>query len=193
MNKSRAFILTLAIFIILACSFTSGSPAAPTAISIPPTTAPDMSAATQQAQDQMATFVAQTVAAQQPAATDTPVPALVEPPTATAALALPNTPANLVGSASCTKVVANSYTVYKFVFVANLTWEDRSGNETAFELLKDGQLLATLDADTTTYKDVLTFTTPYKRPTQIALYTIQAINAAGKSEAVELSVSANCR
>ncbi len=190
MNKSRAFGLVLAIFVILACSVT-GSPTAPTAISVPPTTAPDMSAATQQAQDQMATFVAQTVAAQQSAATETSVPATAVPEATTPAL--PNAPANLVGSASCTKVVANSYTVYKFVFVANLTWEDRSGNETAFELLKDGNLLATLDADTTTYKDVLTFTTPYKRPTQMALYTIQAINASGKSEAVELSVSANCR
>jgi hypothetical protein len=152
-----------------------------------------MSAATQQAQDQMATFVAQTVAAQQPAVTDTPVPALVEPPTATAALALPNAPANFVGSSSCTKVVAHSYTEYKFVFVANLTWEDRSGDETAFEISKDGNLLATLDADTTEYQDTLTFMTPYKRPTQMAVYTIQAINAAGKSKAVEVSVSANCR
>lgn len=187
MNKSRAFGLVLAIFVILACSVT-GSPTVPTAISVPPTTAPDMSAATQQAQDQMATFVAQTVAAQQPIVTDTPVP-----PPATATPALPNPPANFVGSASCTKIVANSYTVYKFVFLVNLVWDDRSNNETAFEISKDGKLLVTLDADTKTYKDSLTFTTPYKHPTQMALYTIQAVNAAGKSEAVKLELSATCR
>jgi len=191
MKKNLVFGLILAVFVILACSVT-GSPAAPTTPPPPPETVPDTSA-TQQAQDQMATFVALTVAAQQPVATETSAPALVEPPTATAALSLPNAPANLVGSASCTKVVANSYTVYKFVFVANLTWDDRSGNETAFELLKDGQLLATLDADTTTYKETLTFTTPYKRPTQSAVYTVQAVNAAGKSEAVEITLSAACR
>jgi hypothetical protein len=141
----------------------------------------------------MATFVAQTVAAQQPAVTETSVPALVEPLTATVVLSLPNAPANFVGSASCTKLIAHSTTEYKFVFVANLVWEDRSGDETSFELLKDGKLLVTLDADTTEYQDSLTFMTPYKHPTQMALYTIRAVNAAGKSEAVELSLSATCR
>lgn len=193
MNKSRAFILTLAVFIVLACSFTASPPPAPTPNSVPPTSEQNTGADPQQAQDQMATFVAQTVAAQQPVVTETSAPALVEPPTATEALALPNAPANLVGSASCTKVVANSYTVYKFVFVANLTWDDRSGDETAFEIRKDGEFLVTLDANTTTYKETLTFTTPYKRPTQSAVYTVQAVNAAGKSEAVELTLSAACR
>lgn len=188
MNRNLVFGLTAAILVILACSVTSGSPVAPTAASVPPTVQPDMSAATQQAQDQMATFVAQTVAAQLPAVTDTPVP-----PPATEAPALPNPPVSFYASATCTKVIAHSTTEYKFVFVTNLTWEDRSSNETAFEILKDGKLLATLDADTTEYQDSVTFMTPYKHPTQMALYTIQAINAAGKSKAVEVSVSATCR
>ena len=61
MKRNPVLGLVLVIFLTLACSFTSS---APTAVSVPPTAAPDTSAVTQQAQDQMATFVAQTVEAQ---------------------------------------------------------------------------------------------------------------------------------
>lgn len=189
MNRNLVLGLTLAIFVILACSFTSGAPIVPA--EVPPTTVPNEVEPTQQPQDQMATFVAQTVEAQQAAATEPPVQATLTP--TTAAPVLPKAPANFYANSTCTKVVAHSFTEYKFVFTTNLTWEDRSDNETAFEISKDGKLLATLDADTTKYQDTLTFMTPYKHPTQMALFTIQAINAAGKSEAVEVSVSPTCR
>ncbi|MBI3176179.1 MAG: hypothetical protein HYZ25_20845 [Chloroflexi bacterium] len=187
MNRNLVPVLALVTFLILACSFTSSTP---TEVSAPPTDAPDTSADSQQSQDQMATFVAQTVEAQQPVATETPLP--VEATPTPAAPALPNAPANFYADATCTKVVAHSYTVYKYVYVAYLHWDD-SSDETSFELNKDGNLLATLDANTTEYKDTITISTPYKRYSANYTYTIQAVNAAGKSEAVEVFVTITCR
>ena len=187
MNKNRLFGLALAIFVILACSVSTGTP--PT--SVPPISAPNTVAATQQVQDQLATFVAQTVEAQQPAATDTPVAAAATP--TTAAPALPKAPANFVADATCTKVIAHSYTDFKYVFVAYFHWDDRSSDETGFEINKDANLLATLDANATEYKDTFTITTPYKRYSANVTYTIQSINAAGKSEAVEIFLTLTCR
>ena len=188
MKRNPVLGLVLVIFLTLACSFTSS---APTAVSVPPTAAPDTSAVTQQAQDQMATFVAQTVEAQQPAATETPIP--VEATATLAAAAAPNAPANFVVNATCTKTVAHSYVNYKYIFVANLSWDDSSGNETGFEINRDGDLLASLDAGVTEYKDTITITTPYKRYSANYTYTIQAVNAAGKSEAAEVFVTITCR
>jgi hypothetical protein len=185
MNRNRVLVLTLAIFLILACSMTGGTPtsapAVPPADTIVPTAA----------QELLGTFVAQTVEAQQPAATDTPVP--VEATPTTAAPALPNSPLNFYVDATCTKVVAHSYTVYNYVFVANMHWDDRSDNETGFEITKDGNPLATLDANTTEYKDTFNITTPYKRYSANVTYAIQTINEAGTSEAVEASVTITCR
>jgi hypothetical protein len=185
MNRNLVIGLTLAIFVILACSVTS----------VPPTTAPPVvpntAAAPRVDQNQMATFVAQRVEAQQPAVTDTPVPELSTP--TTVAPVLPKAPANFFANATCTKLIAHSYTVYKYVFVANLTWDAQSSNATGFEINKDGVLLATLDANTKEYKDTATITTPYKRYTASATYTIQSINAAGKSEPVEVFVTLTCR
>lgn len=76
MNRNLVLGLTLAVFVILACSMVSGAPTAATEI---PATAPDTSAATPQTQDQMATFVAQTVEAQQPVATETSAPTAIPP------------------------------------------------------------------------------------------------------------------
>lgn len=188
MSKNPVLGLALAVFLMLACSFMSGAPAT---VSAPPTAAPDTSAGTQQAQDQMATFVAQTVEAQQPLATETLIP--VEATATLVAPSLPNAPEKFYADATCTKVIAHSYTVYKYVYVAYLHWEDHSGNETSFELNKDSNLLAALDANTTEYKDTITITTPYKRYNANYTYTIQAVNEAGKSEAVELFVTITCR
>lgn len=185
MNRNRVLVLTLAIFLILACSISGGvptsGPAIPPADTIVPTAA----------QDLMSTFVAQTVEAQQPAATDTPVAAAATP--TTAAPALPKAPANFVADATCTKVVAHSYTDYKYVFVAYFHWDDRSSDETGFEINKDGNLLATVDANATEYKDSFTITTPYKRYNANVTYTIQSINEVGKSEAVEVFITITCR
>jgi hypothetical protein len=138
----------------------------------------------------MATFVAQTVEAQQPVATETPIP--VEATATMVPPSLPNMPANFFVNATCTKVVANSYVVYKYVYVAYLKW-DASSDGTGFEINRDGDLLATLDANTTEYKDTITITTPYKRYSANYTYTIQAVNAAGKSEAAEMFVTITCR
>jgi hypothetical protein len=185
MNRNRVLVLTLAIFLILACSMTGGAPTPapvmPPADTIVPTSA----------QELLGTFVAQTVEAQQPTATDTPVPVEVAP--TTAAPALPNSPLNFYVDATCTKVVAHSFTVYSYVFVANLHWDDRSSNETGYEITKDGNLLATLDANTTTYQDTFNITTPYKRYSANVTYAIQSTNEAGSSEAVESYVTITCR
>ena len=188
MNRNLVPVLALVTFLILACSFTSGTP---TAAPVPPTNPPDTSADSQQSQDQMATFVAQTVEAQQPVATEPPIPVEATATMAVSA-AVPNAPAKFYADSTCTKVVAHSYTVYKYVYVAYLHWDDVS-DETSFELNKDGNLLATLDANTTEYKDTITITTPYKRYSANYTYTIQAVNAAGKSEAVEVFVTITCR
>jgi len=70
MTKNRALILTLAISLVLACSISLGAP--PSATPAPTITA--VSTFTEVPQDQIATFVAQTVEAQQPAATEPPPP-----------------------------------------------------------------------------------------------------------------------
>ena len=83
MNKNRAFVLTLAISVILACSVTMGAPTASTPTAVPPTIVPNTVATTTQTPDQLGTFVAQTLEAQQPTSTEAPPPTAV-PPTAPA-------------------------------------------------------------------------------------------------------------
>jgi len=73
----KMFVLAIFMMFILACL-----PASPTQNPFPPTTAPNTGGATAQPQNQMATFVAQTVEAQPPAATQ---PAATQAPTATTA------------------------------------------------------------------------------------------------------------
>jgi hypothetical protein len=75
----KTFVIAILTMFILAC----GLPALSTTQSpVPPTTAPNTGGATAQPQNQMATFVAQTVEAQPPAATQ---PAATQAPTATTA------------------------------------------------------------------------------------------------------------
>lgn len=80
MNRKLAFGLSMVVFVILACSVATGAPPVSTEI---PATVPNMEAATPQMQDQMSTFVAQTVEAQQSAATETLIPATAVPFTPT--------------------------------------------------------------------------------------------------------------
>jgi hypothetical protein len=94
MNKNRALVLTLAISLILACSASLGTPPASTPTSAPPTTAPNTVTATAQVQDQLGTFVAQTVEAQ-PTSTEAAAPTAV-PPTAQAT-PIPFTPSQWNG------------------------------------------------------------------------------------------------
>lgn len=188
MNRNLVLGMSLAILVILACSFTSGGPTGPA--EVPPTTVPNKVEPTTPSQDQMATFVAQTVEAQQPLATETPIPPAATP--TLAAPVLPKAPGNFSVDATCTKIVAHSYTVYKYVFVAYMHW-DAVSSVTGFEINKDGDLLTTMESNATEYKDTFTITTPYKRYNAEVTYTIQAVNEAGKSEAAEVYVTVTCR
>ena len=123
-----------------------------------------------------------------------PTDALVVPPTPTmAAPVLPKMPTNFYINATCTKVIAHSFVDYKYVFVARMQWDAVSSGVTGFEVNKDGVLLAALDANATEYEDSITILTPYKRYSAEVIYTIQAVNEAGKSEAAEVYVTITCR
>jgi hypothetical protein len=75
-SMKKIFVISIITLIILACGVPALAPN-----SAPPTSAPDIAATSAQSQNQMATFVAQTVQAQPPAPTQTPAATAV-PPTA---------------------------------------------------------------------------------------------------------------
>ncbi|BAP55042.1 hypothetical protein THII_0745 [Thioploca ingrica] len=64
-----------------------------------------------------------------------------------------------------------------------LSWNDNSDNETGFKIVRDGKLLSTTAANTTTYQD-----SPLKCGTEYT-YSVTAINAVGDSSATTLTVS----
>ncbi len=129
--------------------------------------------------------------------TKTPVPtntfAPSKTPTFTPPPSLPNAPEKFYADAACSAVIAHSYVYYKYEYVAYLHWTDQSDNETGFEITRNGDLVTTVEPNTKEYKDTFTITTPYKRYDVTATYTIQSINAAGKSEIVELFITLTCR
>lgn len=89
-------------------------------------------------------------------------------PTAEAAATVPSRPGDLQFFFVCTVDTATT----------TLNWVDTSNNETGFQLYRNGVLLVTLPANTTSYVDVA----PATRGTSF-LYRLVAYNAVGESAA----------
>lgn len=132
-----------------------------------------------------------------PTETPTPLPP-TETPTPTPAPPAP--PEDFEARANCKKVVVkhteewDGWLFYwnetNYDFVADLSWEDKSDNETGFEIFKDGVSIKTLDADTTEFRDA--FTVP-QATTGNVIYLIQSFNDVGKSTRVEIKVTYVCQ
>ena len=132
-----------------------------------------------------------------PTETSTPLPP-TETPTPTPAT--PGAPDFFQANASCKKVTVKhteeigGYLFYwletNYDFIADLSWDDKSDNESGFEILKDGKSIKTLDADTTEFRDTATFP---QATTGNVVYTIRSFNDVGKSETMEITVQYICR
>jgi hypothetical protein len=108
------------------------------------------------------------------------------PPTPTPSA--PAAPSNFKGTASCSPIPA---TLTLAVHVT-LTWTDVANNEDGYRIYRDGTLLATLEADSTSFEDDTTLPvvpailTPLPPPS--VKYGIEAFNAAGKSDRKNVSL-----
>lgn len=101
----------------------------------------------------------------------TPTPTSTPTPTATPTLAPPNAPENVSASKACTPLVLPQY-----LLVSIITWDDKSNNETGFNVYRNGALLTTVGPNITTWND--TFPINMGMP---VTYGVEAVNAAGVS------------
>ena len=114
------------------------------------------------------------------------LPEFPAPPTPTPSI--PAAPTNFKGSVSCSPIPA---TLTLAVHVT-LTWTDVAANEDGYHIYRDGTLLATLDADTTSFEDDTTLPvvpailTPLPPPS--VKYGIEAFNEAGSSNRKNVNV-----
>lgn len=100
-----------------------------------------------------------------PLPSDTPIATPTATPTATPAPVPPDAPDNLSVSDSCTGSGLD----------VTLSWSDNSANESGFRVYRDGSLLATLSANTTSYSESAPHTnTGYS-------YAVEAFNSVGSS------------
>jgi hypothetical protein len=114
------------------------------------------------------------------------LPEYPQPPTPTPSL--PANPKSFKVDFSCTLTM--SPILHNNVHV-DMTWNDVANNENGYYIYRDGDLLATLDADSTSYSDdttmvglIIAGSTPPK-----ITYAVQAFNDAGKSDKVTKSIS----
>lgn len=101
-------------------------------------------------------------------------------PTASAS-GLPAAPTGLKYNYSCAFNADASYTI-----TVALSWSDRSDNEQGFYVYRNGTLIATLAAGTTTYTDIFVGTA-----SQLNSYQIAAFNATGQMLGNAQSFSCN--
>lgn len=121
-------------------------------------------------------------------ASSTPQPTSLPDTPPAATLSLPATPSLLKASYRCT--LSSSPFPHNDVHV-RLTWQDNAIDETGYYIFRDGTLLATLDAGSTTFSDdttMLALIPPGSSAPHIT-YTLQAFNAAGRSAKVSKSIS----
>lgn len=110
------------------------------------------------------------------------------PPPITPTPSLPADPTGLHASFSCS--MSLSPFPHNDVHV-DLTWQDNAKNEQGYYIFRDGTLLATLQADTSSFSDNTTMVAliPPGGPPPHITYTVQAFNQAGKSKQLSKSIS----
>jgi hypothetical protein len=115
------------------------------------------------------------------------LPEFSSPPTPT-----PSVPAavkNLTGDTSCQ--VAGNPILYNEVHV-ELHWTDVANNEEGYRIFRNGELLATLAANSTSFEDDTTLVLFFVigQPPPSVTYDVQAFNSAGKSD--KKSITLDC-
>jgi hypothetical protein len=114
--------------------------------------------------------------------------ATVSTPSVTPTLSMPASPSLLKASYHCS--LSSSPFLHNDVLV-RLTWQDNAPDEIGYYIFRDGTLLDTLSADSTTFLDettMLAIIPPGSSAPHIT-YTVQAFNAAGRSSKISKSIS----
>ncbi len=109
------------------------------------------------------------------------------PPTPT--LSLPANPSNLKVQVSCSLKHNGTLLIYNEVNV-NLSWHDNATNEEGYYVFRNGDLLATLGANESSFSDSTTLPALVVQgnPAPSITYAVQAFNGAGKSNKVSKTV-----
>lgn len=109
------------------------------------------------------------------------------PPTPLPALSKPDAPKNLKANVTCV-LSAGPFSPYDVE--VKLTWTDVANNEDGYRILKNGSLLVTLAADSTSYTDntSLASVIVFPNPTPSHTYEVQAYNSDGKSTKIDVKV-----
>ena len=104
------------------------------------------------------------------------VPELAAPPTPTPAL--PDAPKKFAAAVTCTSGGLLIYNVH-----VNLTWSDEATNEDGYHIFRNGTLLVTLGANTTSFADDTTLPMLHNLgdPAPSVLYGLEAFNSTGPS------------
>ncbi len=112
------------------------------------------------------------------------LPALIPPPTV---VARPKAPSNLDIKFSCQRSGPSYRSILNLAIT--ITWEDNSTNEDGFEIYENGNLLRTLDANTTeAHNDIQSDRTILGS----AVYEVLAFNGIGKSTRITKTVTYHC-
>ncbi|MCE7858441.1 MAG: hypothetical protein DYG86_01490 [Chloroflexi bacterium CFX2] len=110
----------------------------------------------------------------------TPTPSSTPTPTATATLAPPAAVDNLTANKVCIPI--NPPPTYQYTGTIN--WEDKSNNETGFNIYMNNALFATVGAHTTSYA-IPPLPFPAGTPMKLG---VEAYNSAGKSVTKEVTI-----
>lgn len=110
------------------------------------------------------------------------------PPPPTPTLALPPAPSGLRVTFHCS--ISNVGFIHNDVHV-DLSWADNASNENGYYVYRDGDLLATLGPDETSYSDDTTMAAfaIAGNPVPQITYAVQSFNDAGKSKKISKSIS----
>lgn len=107
------------------------------------------------------------------------------PPTETQTPARPAAPANLEITYTCSRGRWRSYNV-----TIKLSWEDKSDNETGFEIFKNKVLIKTMEANAT---EAIDFDLLYNFDSGSASYEMRTFNDAGKSGRIIKDIYYRCK
>jgi len=114
------------------------------------------------------------------------LPEMIPPPSPTPSI--PAAPSDFNVAFKCT---LTSSPILENKVHADLTWKDQATNEDGYRVYRDGSLLATLGANTSSYSDDTTMAGLIivgSTPPEIK-YGVEAFNGAGKSKMVSSSIS----
>ncbi len=107
------------------------------------------------------------------------------PPPPTPTPSLPAAPSGLKIHRDCTLIPMQ----LKYRIDVQLSWQDNATNELGYYVFRNGNLLATLGANETSYSDTAAQGTAVGPGTPGIEYAVQAFNDAGKSKKIQKTIS----